>query len=213
MATRSYFLGILAVLAASGPVLAQNVSVYTDFNVTKGCVQLESNEVGGTWQCAGFGGYPVLLSEGDLRESVFYGHLGSWYSGEAWASFGPFNNAGNKIEWRLEKPDSAPFAAIQRWFTDTGDGGPKSQVLVISKVGQPGVGEACVTGYVDALANKDANAIAQKVADERARAFKCRVEEPLWHGIKGANAPSPSISYGEAAPAGAANADEAQPKP
>ena len=53
---------------------------------------------------------------------------------------------------------------------------------MISKVGQKDEGEACVVGYVEATANKDANVLARKVADEEARDFACRYSEPMWHG-------------------------------
>ncbi len=194
---RPLLFAAILMIAAPACARAEPVSVYTDFDVEKGCVQVESNEVGGTWNCPGYGGYPVILSESDLRESVFYGHAGPFYAKTPWQSFGPFNNAAGRIEWRLDKAGGVPFAAIQRWFTDTGDGGPKGQVLVVSKVGQPGIGEACVAGYVDALANKDANAIAQKVADETVRGFTCGATEPQWHGVKGPNAPEPFYGYGE----------------
>lgn len=185
-----------ALLAAVLPARAEPVSVYTDFAVTGACQEVEKNEVGGTWRCPGYGAYPVLFSEGDARESVFYGHLGNWYNDGAWQSFGPFNNVGEKIEWRLDKAGGAPFAAIQRWHTDRGDGGLKVGVLVVSKVGQPGVGEACVVGYVDATTNKDANVLARQVADTVAANFKCRVDEAKWHGATGPNTPQAQVSYG-----------------
>jgi hypothetical protein len=37
-------------------------------------------------------------------------------------------------------------------------------------------------GYVDARANPDANALARKLADERARSFKCVVDKPDFVG-------------------------------
>ena len=50
--------------------------------------------------CPGWRGYPVILSAGDLRESVFYGFPPA--GDLPWESFGPFNGTGNTIEWRIE---------------------------------------------------------------------------------------------------------------
>ena len=178
---------------------AEPVSAYSKFDLGEGCVTIATDPMGGTWQCPGYGGYPVVFSEGDLRQSVFYGHLGTWYAAGAWASFGGFNHVGGTIEWRMAGAGGPPLAAIQRWFVSDGSGSGEEtlQVLVISKVGQPGVGEACVAGYVDALSNKDANVIARQVADEVAPGFACRQTDPQWHGVKGANAPGAFVGYTE----------------
>jgi hypothetical protein len=175
---------------------AEPVSVYTDFSVNDACREIETNEVGGTWTCPGYGDYPVLYSQGDARDSIFYGHVGPWYSDKAWQSFGPFNSAGEKIEWRLEKTGGTPVAAIQRWTVGGGDSGPQTSVLVVSKVGLPDTGEACVTGYVDATLNKDANTLARQVADTLAPQFKCRVDQAKWHGVTGPNTPQAQVEYG-----------------
>ena len=45
-----------------------------------------------------------------------------------------------------------------------------------------------VVGYVEATANKDANALARKVADDEARDFACRYSEAMWHGERRATA-------------------------
>ena len=52
----------------------------------------------------------------------------------------------------------------------------------MSKVGQPGIVDACVVGYVDALANPQANDLARQVADTMADGFACRVDVPDFHG-------------------------------
>lgn len=201
MRNRPILLAFAVLAALAAPARAEPVSVYTDFGVTDACQEIEKNEVGGTWKCPGYGDYPVLFSEGDARESVFYGHLGSWYGDGAWVSFLPFNSVGEKIEWRLDRPGGTPFAAIQRWRTDRGDGGAKVDVLVVSKVGQPGAGEACVVGYVDATGNKEPNALARQVADTAVAGFKCRVDEAKWHGTKSRNAPAATADYGQPKPA------------
>jgi hypothetical protein len=43
----------------------------------------------------------------------------------------------------------------------------------------------CHVGYVDALANHDADALARKIADERARAFRCGTDKPVILGETG----------------------------
>ncbi len=160
-------------------------SIYTKVDFEKDCQEQESDENGGSWLCTGFGGYGIRFAEGDLRQSAFYGHLGPWYELGAFETFGGFNHAGDTVEWRLEA--GRPVATIRRWFVspgtdDKGDPLPEVQVLVISKVGQKGTGDACVVGYVEATANADANALATGVADTQARDFACRRTQPAWHG-------------------------------
>ena len=151
-----------ALTISSLPAVAE--SVYTKLDLKK-CIAIETDEQGGRWSCPGWGGYPVEFSEGDLRQSLFFGHLGDWYKETAWESFGPFNHYGGTVEWLIE--DGRPYAAISRFFIQNSEediAKNQGQTLVISKVGQPGVGEACVTAYVDARANKEPNALARDVA-------------------------------------------------
>ena len=46
-------------------------------------------------------------------------------------------------------------------------------------------GTVCRVGYVDARANPDANVLAQKIADEHARSFKCGSDKPVMPGQRG----------------------------
>jgi hypothetical protein len=166
------------ILTAAALMLSINVSgaesVYTSPNLDTDCAVVETNEVGGTWKCKGFKDYPVWFSEGDARQSVFIGHVGDWYQKGAWESFGQFNHYGGTVEWVLE--NGAPFAAVTRFFVQNSEDTPsknEGQVLVISKVGQPGAGEACVIGYV------------------------CRRDEPVYHGIKGPTAGEPYRDFAQ----------------
>jgi hypothetical protein len=173
-------------------------SVYTSPDLDKDCTLVETNEAGGTWKCKGFGEYPVWFSEGDARQSIFLGHVGDWYQKGAWESFGQFNHYGGTVEWVLE--NGAPFAAITRFFVQNSEDPPskdEGQVLVISKVGQPGAGEACVVGYVDARANPEPNVLARKVAAEMVKGFKCRADAPAYHGVKGPTAGAPQSDFGK----------------
>ncbi|WP_306119005.1 MULTISPECIES: hypothetical protein [unclassified Roseitalea] len=194
-------LALAAGLCAAVPALAME-SVYTRVSISAACAGIASHRVGGTWSCPGHAGYGVLVSEGDLRMSVFYGYVGAWYGEGAWESFGPFNAIGETVEWRIA--DGVPRAAILRWFIDnmnpeTGAPDPaiRGQVLVISRVAQPGEGKGCVVGYVDARANADANALARQVGDDLAGSFVCRQDEPSYHGAVGPTAAEPVRAFGQ----------------
>jgi hypothetical protein len=52
-------------------------------------------------------------------------------------------------------------------------------VLVVTRLGPGGV---CHVGYVDARANPNANELAQQLADEKARSFKCGADKPIVTG-------------------------------
>jgi len=62
-----------------------------------------------------------------------------------------------------------------RYFTaDPETGEDKGQVLVVTQLVE---GNTCHVAYVDALANKDANELARKAADESGD-FDCATDEP-----------------------------------
>jgi len=142
-------------------------------------------------------GYPVHFAEGDLRHMVQFGHIGS-IEGQ-WESFSQFNHINDTVEWRLNK--NLPYAAILRWFIEnSNENGEysnelKGQVLVVSTVASHASPQSCVVGYVDARANKNANAIARNVADKFARGFKCGTDTPKFHGKRGESAGTPSRSF------------------
>lgn len=183
----------IAIVLGATPVLAE--SVYTKLDIDK-CKVLEQENDGIRVECDGWGGYPVEFSEGDLRQSLFFGHLGDWAKKFHFESFGPFNHMGGTAEWIVE--GKVAKAAIMRFFIENTNPGTgeideksKGQVLVIYKVGQKGEGEACTVGYVDARANPDPNALARKVAAEEVQGFACRLNEPQWYGVKGPLAGDP----------------------
>lgn len=186
-------------LAAAFPAQAAD-SAYTKLDFDTDCKPIAEDELGGAWICAGYKEWQQNFAEGDLRQSVFYGELGPWFEKGAFESFSQFNHAGDTIEWRLH--GGVPYATIRRWFVqgsfdDSGNAGPEVQVLVVSKVGQIGVGDACVVGYVEASANRNANVLARDVADTEARKFVCRVDVPLWHGARKNEEVQESRSFGE----------------
>lgn len=175
---------VFALIASTAAAQAAE-SAYTKTDLDRDCREQQADDMGATLLCKGYKDYPVLFAEGDLRQSVFYGHLGDWSKKGAFETFSGFNRAGETTEWRLD--GGVPYATIRRWFVSVGTDAsgkdlPEAQVLVVSRVGQKDDGEACVVGYVEATANKDANEIARTVADGEARDFACRYAEPMWHG-------------------------------
>ena len=96
-----------------------------------------------------------------------------------------------------------PRATILRYhtqnpMTDEPDAEHEGQVLVISRVGQPDDRTGCVTAYVDALENREANEMARKLADEQAPTFPCGMEKPVFHGKRGYKTSEPVYNYPEA---------------
>jgi hypothetical protein len=171
--------GLLSLLLLAGlalPARAADIrSEYTDIDIDKTCLVFDISEEGGdfaNFACPGWRGYPVLIHTGDLRESIFYGFPPSG-TDHVWESFSAFNATGPKIEWRIETDGDrqVPFAAIHRWFvsSDPDDPDKKTEVLVVEKVGQIGVGDGCTVGLVVATGSPKANETARKIADEQAR--------------------------------------------
>jgi len=183
---------------AAESALAQTVaSVYTPLDLKK-CRHTAGKDVEdyGTWSCAGYGGIVVYVSGGDQRSYVSYGPRATTQPA-ATQTLASFNGQGKTVEWRGERGADGvvkPYATIMRWSTAVLDDAVepvKGQVLVVTRLGPGGV---CHVGYVDARANPDANALAQKIADENARAFKCDADKPIVLGNKG---PGFSGPYGE----------------
>ncbi|OCW59084.1 hypothetical protein AWJ14_04295 [Hoeflea olei] len=171
---------------APGAALA-NSSAYTDLDPElAGCETIASDIAGGTWKCEGYRDYPVYFKEGDLRASVFFGHVAQVLIEDGFESFGPFNSTGKKIEWRLDD-SGKPIAAILRYFvSDPETAANGGQVLVVSRVAQADDGLSCVVGYVDARSNDNANELARRVADQDAADFACGYTEAAWYGERGA---------------------------
>lgn len=191
-------LAAFAVLAiCNGQASAQSVaSAYTPLDLKK-CRHTPGKDVEdyGAWSCAGYGGIGVHVAAGDQRSYVSYGRNAK-KEPAARQTLASFNGEGKNIEWRGERgADGAlkPYATIMRWSTtvSSGDESVKGQVLVVTRLGPGGV---CHIGYVDARANLDANALAQKIADETARAFTCGADKPIVLGNKG---PGFSGSYAD----------------
>ncbi len=190
----------LALIAAALPAAAAPDSAYTRLDFDKDCTILDqpaADDEGGDWAellCPGYKGYPVYLSYGDARESLFYGFPPD--SGPPrWESFGAFNGVSGTIEWRLD--GGRPFATIHRWTVnpamDDGSTG-RIEVLVVSKVGQPDARDGCVAGYVVATGNPGHNAKARQVADRLLDGFDCASSIPVR--IEG-SVPLPATAIGD----------------
>jgi hypothetical protein len=179
----------IALAAMGTPVFATEiVSAYTDVDADR-CRHTKGTEVEdyGSWRCSGYDGIAVRLSGGDQRMYVSFGSRAA-DEPAAGQTFPAFNNMyKGRIEWRLERrPDGAqrPFATIVRWnvMIDEDSRVAGGRVLVVTRLGPGGV---CHVGYVDALANPDANVLARQIADEKARAFKCGKDKRIVLGKVG----------------------------
>lgn len=178
-----------ALVAVTPPASAQEIfSAYTKFDADKTCRHTKGKDVEdyGSWRCPGYGGLIVRISAGDQRMTVSFGTSANKAADEVAAgeTFPGFNSVyDGTIEWRIEKtPDgkARPFATILRWNTRTeadaerDDGKSTGRTLVVTRLNPGGV---CHVGYVDARA-PGANEAARKLADEKARGFKCGTDDP-----------------------------------
>ncbi len=174
------------------PMAAQTVSrVYTQFDAEK-CRHTRGRDVEdyGSWFCTGYGGIPVRLAAGDQRMFVSFGRNAA-KERAASETFPGFNSAyKGTIEWRIETSPGGkprPFATVLRWSVMLEGDRPgadgfiasSGRVLVVTRLNPGGV---CHVGYIDARANPNANELAARLADERARDFKCGIDKPLVAG-------------------------------
>ena len=178
--------GCLAPALGQAPAAANPVkSLYTTIDL-KVCKHVKRHRDGGAWRCEGLAGYPVYFAEGDLRQFVSVG-ADAEKRRAATQTLGAFNSIFDKgssratIEWRFDRRGERklPYAIIVRFHTSRD--GRNGDVLVVSKVSDS---EACHVAYIDALANKDAIALARQVADKQSKTFDCS-KEPSTEGETG----------------------------
>jgi len=192
---------MLALGCAASPARAGE-SVYSRLDIGKDCRQDGPEQAGGEDEqdgfctvCAGHGRYRVRLCEGDLRMSLIY-YGTPQPPQQDWQSFAQFNHVGKAVEWRIAA--GQPTATILRWFienaNDSGipDDAHRGQTLVVQTVARQQGEISCPVGFVDARANPDANDIARKIADEIAPSFRCGVDMPAFHGVRGPLAGNPT---------------------
>jgi len=180
--------------AASGlisPASAQTFSSSYTSTAPKDCRSIgkPKDPDGGTTQvCPGKSGLVVVISEDDLRQTVSVGPnrmaASKEPAAEAW--FAPFNSTAPTLEWRAV--NGKPFAIIQRWLiTDNNDldkgGSPNAKPMLAVTRLPPG--PVCHVAYIDGQANRNANELARRAADEFARDFKCGKDEVKLVGEKG----------------------------
>jgi hypothetical protein len=165
-----------AVFALFGRADAQTFgSLYTS-TAAKDCRVKNTGQDGSVSVCPGKAGLIVLVTEGDLRQTVSVGRNQQAAENEPAASysFGPFNSTTDTVEWRAA--DGKPFAIIQRWHIadnqDMDSGGrPTDKGLMVVTRLPPG--PVCHVAYVDVRANPNPNEVTRKAADQIARDFKC----------------------------------------
>ncbi len=182
---RVRFAFTVATLLGSGfaPANAQNLGSSYTSTAPKDCRMIgKPSELDGstTRVCPGKSGLVVLIAEDDLREVVSVGRnrIAAAKEPAAQVWFHPFNSSAHTVEWRAA--DGKPFAIIQRWhIADNSDleksGRPTDKPMLAVTRLPPG--PVCHVAYVDAQANRDANELARKAADEFARGFQCGKDE------------------------------------
>ena len=180
--------------AASGlisPASAQTFTSSYTSTAPKDCRSIGKprDPDGGTTQvCPGKSGLVVVISEDDLRQTVSVGPnrmaASKEPAAEAW--FAPFNSTAPTLEWRAV--DGKPFAIIQRWLiadnNDLDKGGSPNAKPMLAVTRLP-PGPVCHVAYIDGQANRNANELARRAADEFARDFKCGKDEVKVVGEKG----------------------------
>lgn len=171
------FLSLLALPVAA----AELTSEYTRNDPAQDCENLDQprTDYAANWAdlvCPGVKGYSYQISYTDGREAVTYGYADK----PGMPTFGAFNYAHSTVEWRMGRVGgkSVPVAAIQRFYLADQNGGWKTQILVVSKVGQPNVDGACVVGYVSANEGASANERARKLSND-APSFRCDRDKPV----------------------------------
>ncbi|HEV7346670.1 MAG TPA: hypothetical protein VGN60_13675 [Devosia sp.] len=154
------------------PAQAAFNSTYTDIDLDQ-CLVLDADDFGASWACPGYKGYPLMVTEADLRFSLIYGFGARVADGQ---TLPPFNRVGEKLEWRLSNDLGRwmPIATIVRYHTaDPETGEDAGQVLVVTQLVE---GNSCHIAYIDARANADANELAREAAD-RSGDFDCASDE------------------------------------
>ncbi len=176
----SFVISMAGIVAAtlSASAAERFDSAYTKLNLDD-CMMTstpsEEGTDGGSWLCEGYRGIPVSIAEGDLRMFVSFGNNAAKETAASQTLSG-FNSINETLEWRLvERGGWQPFATILRWFVQTYDQ-TTDQVLIVTRLGQ---GATCHVARINATRTPNANAMAHEIADTRARAFRCGVDEVI----------------------------------
>lgn len=166
---------IVAFFLGTGHAFGQTAeSAYVEFNLDRCDIVKKVKETGSIVQrCRGLPAFPIFIAEDDLRFFVGYGPNGQRQTVFS-QTLPSFNTIHNKIEFRIRRGGKSPFASILRYFTDGGEGRPKGQMLVVTKIEGR---EACHMAYIDALRHPNPNDFARKIADSMTPAFRCGRDE------------------------------------
>jgi hypothetical protein len=165
---------------APGAALAENISVYTPFDLTS-CAQVQKPDeyvFEGAWKCKGVEGYEIFQSGVDARSYAAFGKKDAGAHCAALKTFSPFNTALSPIEWRLKNGN--PIAAIERWSVTDADG-IRTTWLVVNALRD---NDSCQAHYV-AGSYPNANEAARRAADERAGGFDCEMGVPTFDSAIG----------------------------
>lgn len=163
--------GSTAPKAEATPAATAITSAYTDIDLAR-CQSLSSDPEhdSASWRCPGYGDVPVFISSGDLRYDVDAG-----VDNDNFQTLPPFNENPTRIEWRLR--DGRPFAIIFRLRLATNEQTEWSaSALGVATVGAPGR-PGCTIAWIDGNV-PEANAVAHRIADQRAPTAQCAGGEP-----------------------------------
>ena len=171
-------------IMSASPVLAENSSIYTAFDLEK-CKQTEKPDeyvFEGSWVCKGIAGYDIIQSGMDARSAAGFGKDAGNNCSHL-KTFNPFNTALSPIEWRMK--GNTPVAAIERWSM-VKDASAEVQEnvtwLVVNKLEN---GTSCHMHYVSG-SFPNANDAARRAADEKAAGFNCETDRPTFDSTIGA---------------------------
>lgn len=146
-------------------------SAYTPLNLDACEIVSVAHAGEGDWlnrRCPGRNGVTLFVSEDDARFDVDAG-----VDNGEWESPTQLNELGPQLEWRLE--GGRPFALIYRYNIPEAMAGGRSMLAVesIGRTGRPG----CLVALL--RATPAANARARRIADSRARNFRCGRDERI----------------------------------
>ena len=172
---------------------ADITSIYKKVDFDSECSRFGMEEIeggAGALVCRGIPGYSIILTSGDLRESIEVVVDLQEDHEITWNSFSQWNRVNNVFEFRMV--NGVAEAMIHRVFIDNAD--PKDgsvnqkyqgQMLVVTSVGRGNEASSCMVGAVDALENRNANELARQVADNYAPNFLCNKSQPIYYGKRG----------------------------
>ena len=150
---------LLAALAAAPS------STYSPLNLDACEIVTVAHAGEGDWsarRCPGRYGVALFLNEDDARYDLDAG-----VDNGEWESAIQLNELGPQLEWRVE--GGRPFAIIYRYNIPEAMAGGRSMLAVesVGRRGRPG----CLIAII--RATPAANARARRIADGRARTFRC----------------------------------------